>query len=90
MNRLWDNHKTFISLVYQITLSFAYIYSIVWYIFTIIKEFSDKNFIGVVIMLFFYFLYLNIQAFILTAIWETIAVIALFIPYLVIRGLIKK
>lgn len=90
MKTIWENHKDFIKTVYYIAYGIGYLMGLFDWLRALLASIQEGNFVSFLLALVFQFIFTFFSAFLIAIVWGTIGVIVLFIPYLVIRGFIKK
>ena len=88
-NSLISKHSYFVKGVYQITLTLMSVYVFFQWLVVMFDEAHKGNVLGFIFLFVTQTLWMGLFALIGTAIWGTLALIILFIPYLIVRGLWK-
>lgn len=84
---LWDKHKAFVSNTYQITAYIVGIYVFIERIYLTIQSGFEGNLAAVLVQLIFFSILVAFNTIIGTALWGTLALLVLFLPYLLYRGI---
>lgn len=87
MNNLIGTHKGFLSKTYTYTFYLMLVFSVVERILLLLESGLEGNFFGLLIQILFFSFLVTISALLGTAVFGTILVVVLFIPYLLWRGL---
>lgn len=85
----WEKHSAFIQGVYTITFYLMSIYAFFKWLVILFETAREGNIAGFIVAFILSTIYQSFTALISTAIWGTIAIVVLFIPYLILRGFTK-
>jgi hypothetical protein len=84
-----ERHKSFVTTIYTIAFYLGTIWGFIQVLRIIFDSLRTGNFFGFVIAILFNSIIAMLNGLVFAALYGTIAVVVLFIPYLVIRGLFK-
>lgn len=89
ISTFWDKHSAFFKTIYSIAFYISAAYGFFNWARDLIAMIVEGNFIGFILVSILQTIYLALTAFLGAAVWGTIGVVILFIPYLIIRGFSK-
>lgn len=89
MKAFIEKHKSFVSTVYTISLYIGFIWGGLKVLRLIFDSIRQGDFVSFIFAILFNSIIMMLNALLFAAIYGTIAVLILFIPYLIIRGLIR-
>lgn len=89
MKTIWKNHKGFIKGCYNIALYLSVIYGLFSWLRLIFLSIAEGDFLAFILVFVLQSFMVVITGLIGCIVWGTIAVVILFIPYLIVRGFVK-
>ena len=89
MRAFIEKHMPFVSTVYTISFYIGMFWGFIKVLQLIFDSIREGNFFGFVFVILFNSFIAMLNALLFALVWGTIALIVLFIPYLLVRGLFK-
>lgn len=90
INAFWDKHGQFFSTVYTFAFYFSMILAFIQWLKLVFDSIRAGNFFTFVFAILLQSILMTFNAFLGAAFYGTIAIIILILPYLIIRGFMRK